>query len=191
MDVPTLQAWLGDGGEVAFVEIREEGIQGEGHPLLAINIPYSRLEWAFPLLVPRPATRIVFRRRGRSGGPARGAASRGIGLYGGACAARRRASLGRGGRAPFPQHQRAQQGVCRMHRASLPHPDIEAAALDQLRRTKRDVIVLDSRTREELSAFTCRVRNGCIGLRNRCLRRRRSWWCPAPGERGVSSGPRR
>ena len=44
IDVATLRQWLGDGGEIAFVDVREEGQHGAGHPLLAVNVPYSRLE---------------------------------------------------------------------------------------------------------------------------------------------------
>src|SRR5437016_2612098 len=44
IDVAALRRWLGDGGEIAFIDVREEGQHGDGHPLLAVNAPYSRLE---------------------------------------------------------------------------------------------------------------------------------------------------
>ncbi len=44
VDVATVRGWLGDGGEIAFLDVREEGQHGAGHPLLAVNLPYSRLE---------------------------------------------------------------------------------------------------------------------------------------------------
>ena len=44
VEVETVRDWLADGGEIAFVDVREEGQHGEGHPLLAVNLPYSRLE---------------------------------------------------------------------------------------------------------------------------------------------------
>ena len=53
VDVATLRRWLGDGGEIAFLDVREEGQHGDGHPLLAVNAPYSRLELVVPPLVPR------------------------------------------------------------------------------------------------------------------------------------------
>jgi rhodanese-related sulfurtransferase len=55
----TVQAWLRDGGEIAFVDVREHGQYGEGHPFLAVSAPYSRLELDVPHLVPRRATRVV------------------------------------------------------------------------------------------------------------------------------------
>lgn len=57
--LPALLDWLNDGEELAFIDIREEGLYGEGHPLLAVNVPYSLLETALPPLVPRAGTRVV------------------------------------------------------------------------------------------------------------------------------------
>src|SRR5438105_4916473 len=47
------------GGEIAFLDVREEGQHGSGHPLLAVNIPYSRLEAEIVGLVPRRSCRVV------------------------------------------------------------------------------------------------------------------------------------
>src|SRR5579864_5215664 len=59
VDVGTLRGWLGDGGEIAFIDVREEGQHGAGHPLLAVNLPYSRLEIDIGALVPRRSCRVV------------------------------------------------------------------------------------------------------------------------------------
>src|SRR4051794_12263151 len=59
VDVATVREWLGDGGEIAFLDVREEGEHGAGHPLLAVNLPYSRLEIDALRLVPRRACRVV------------------------------------------------------------------------------------------------------------------------------------
>src|SRR4030081_3080894 len=59
IDVATVRRWLGDGGEIAFVDVREEGQHGAGHPLLAVNLPYSRLELGVGALVPRRNCRVV------------------------------------------------------------------------------------------------------------------------------------
>ena len=53
LDVARLRGWLAEGGEIAFIDVREEGHHGSGHPLLAVNIPYSRLEAEIARLVPR------------------------------------------------------------------------------------------------------------------------------------------
>src|SRR6267143_5389441 len=59
IDVATLRGWLADGGEIAFLDVREEGQHGAGHPLLAVNIPYSRLEAEIVGQVPRRSCRVV------------------------------------------------------------------------------------------------------------------------------------
>ncbi len=54
-----LRRMLGDGGEFALIDVREELIFSQGHLLLARSAPLSRLELKFAQLVPRRATRIV------------------------------------------------------------------------------------------------------------------------------------
>ncbi len=48
-----------DGGEWAFLDVREAGEAAEGHPFGSVNLPYSRLERDIAQMVPRPATPIV------------------------------------------------------------------------------------------------------------------------------------
>jgi rhodanese-related sulfurtransferase len=50
---------LGDGQELALIDVREELIFSLRHLLWARNVPLSRLELRFALLVPRHTTRIV------------------------------------------------------------------------------------------------------------------------------------
>ena len=47
------------GGEIAFLDIREHGLYGEGHTFFAIPLPYSRLEIEAPRLLPRKTVPIV------------------------------------------------------------------------------------------------------------------------------------
>jgi rhodanese-related sulfurtransferase/predicted metal-dependent enzyme (double-stranded beta helix superfamily) len=54
-----LKAMLRDGGELALVDVREEGEFGRGHLLFACNVPLSRLEMRIDALVPRRTTRVV------------------------------------------------------------------------------------------------------------------------------------
>lgn len=54
-----VKAMLGDGGELALIDLREELIFSRSHLLWARNVPLSRLELRFAALVPRKATRIV------------------------------------------------------------------------------------------------------------------------------------
>ena len=50
---------LGDGGELALIDVREELTFSQNHLLWARKVPLSRLELRFARLVPRRATRIV------------------------------------------------------------------------------------------------------------------------------------
>ena len=50
---------LADQQEIAFLDVREIVPFGAGHPLLATNLPLSRMELSIEKLVPRIATRIV------------------------------------------------------------------------------------------------------------------------------------
>ena len=50
---------IGEAGELALVDVREELIFSQSHLLLARSVPLSRFELRFPTLVPRRGTRIV------------------------------------------------------------------------------------------------------------------------------------
>jgi rhodanese-related sulfurtransferase len=55
-----VRAMLKDGGEMALLDVREEGVFSEqGHPFFANSVPLSRLELLIRDLVPRPLARIV------------------------------------------------------------------------------------------------------------------------------------
>lgn len=54
-----LKTLLSATGEIAFLDIREHGQYGEGHPFFCVNLPYSVIETRAPVLVPRKATTCV------------------------------------------------------------------------------------------------------------------------------------
>jgi rhodanese-related sulfurtransferase len=54
-----LNAMLGDGAELAILDVREELIYSGSHLLHARSAPLSRLELVVPRLVPRRSARIV------------------------------------------------------------------------------------------------------------------------------------
>jgi rhodanese-related sulfurtransferase len=55
-----LKAQLHDGGEIALLDAREEGVFHARHLLLASCVPLSRLELLIDDLVPRRGTRVVW-----------------------------------------------------------------------------------------------------------------------------------
>lgn len=67
MTPAALQAALHDGGEIALLDVREDGEFGEDHMLFATPLPYSRLELGIVSLVPRKSVRVVLCDDGRSG----------------------------------------------------------------------------------------------------------------------------
>lgn len=151
--VPIVLAWLHDAAEVAFIDIREAGIYGEGHALLAVNIPYSRLELDAVVLVPRRATRIV--------------------LFGAddvvtdkAAAALRRQGYERvfvlqggpdawlaAGQKLFASVNVPSKAFAECVEQAYHTPDIGPAALADLQAQGADVVVLDYRTEAEFAQF--------------------------------------
>ncbi|ROQ01072.1 rhodanese-related sulfurtransferase [Stella humosa] len=59
VEAAELKAMLSDGGELALVDVREEGPFSDGHLLFAISVPLSRFEPRIAGVVPRRTTRIV------------------------------------------------------------------------------------------------------------------------------------
>ena len=55
-----LKRQLHDGGEIALLDAREEGVFARRHLLMASVVPLSRLELLIDDLVPRRTTRVVW-----------------------------------------------------------------------------------------------------------------------------------
>src|SRR6266446_3071148 len=153
IDVARLRGWLADGGEIAFLDVREEGQHGSGHPLLAVNIPYSRLEAEIVRLVPRRSCRVAL--VDGADGVAGKAAGRldGLGyhdlhvLQGGA------AAWEAAGYRLFPSTNVPSKGFAEIIEHEFATPAIWAEELDRLRRSGQQVTVLDSRPLDEYSRF--------------------------------------
>ncbi len=54
-----LRERLLDGGELALLDVREQGVHYQGHPFFACSLPLSRLELMVEDLVPRRSAPIV------------------------------------------------------------------------------------------------------------------------------------
>lgn len=59
IDAASVKALLHSGSEVAFIDVREHGQYGEGHPFLVVNCPFSRLEHSIGDLVPRRNVPVI------------------------------------------------------------------------------------------------------------------------------------
>ncbi len=69
-----LRDMLLDGEEIALLDVREEAEYGQGHIMLAVNLPLSALELRLVALVPRYNTRVVVCDCGNGAHALRGAA---------------------------------------------------------------------------------------------------------------------
>ncbi|WP_119166258.1 rhodanese-like domain-containing protein [Algihabitans albus] len=55
----TVKSKLTDGDEIAFIDVREHGQYGEGHPFFSVNLPYSLFETRVEALLPSRSVRCV------------------------------------------------------------------------------------------------------------------------------------
>ncbi|HXC30525.1 MAG TPA: rhodanese-like domain-containing protein [Stellaceae bacterium] len=163
INVATARNWLADGGEIAFLDLREEGPHADGHPLLAINAPYSRLELDVLRLVPRKTTRVLL--VDGNDGVAQRAAQRllrlgyndvsvltgGVGAWSMA------------GFPLFPSNNVPSKAFAEIVEIDSHTPHITANELDGLRRTGTKHVVLDSRTIEEFNRFHVPGAQTCPG----------------------------
>ena len=139
----------GNAGELAFLDVREDGERGMGHPLLSVGLHYSTMEARIGRLVPRKTTPFVL----MDGGD--GVAER---------AARRLASLGyadicvlAGGVAAwraagyelFMGHNVVSKSFGEVVEHACHTPSISAEELKALRDRGEKLVVLDGRTPAE------------------------------------------
>src|SRR5713226_9185504 len=151
VDVARLRGWLADGGEIAFLDVREEGQHGAGHPLLAVNIPYSRLEPEIVRLVPRRSCRVVL--VDDADGVAAKAARRLDGLGYREIHVLQGPGWSAVGYPLFPSTNVPSKGFAEIIEHEFATPAISAEELDRLRRSGAQVTILDSRPLDEYARF--------------------------------------
>jgi rhodanese-related sulfurtransferase len=153
LKVANVRQWLGDGGEVAFLDLREEGQHAAGHPLLAVNLPYSRLELLIGRLVPRRSCRVVLLDDGdgvaeKAGGRLAALGYRALHVLEGGVDAWSAA-----GYPLFPSTNVPSKAFAEIVEHELGTPAISAAELHQRRIAGEKVVVLDSRPLDEYARF--------------------------------------
>jgi len=163
INVATLRDALADGGEIAFIDVREEGQHCDGHPLLAVNLPYSRLELDILRLVPRKSTRVVL--VDDDDGVAARAAQRLVHLgYGDASVlAGGVASWSVSGYPLFPSSNVPSKGFAEIVEIDSHTPHVTAAELHEMQRAGTNLKILDSRTVEEFNRFHVPGAQTCPG----------------------------
>ena len=163
IDVPTLRQWLADGGEIALVDLREEGEHNGGHPLLAVSLPYSRMELDVGRLVPRRSCRLVL--VDGNDGVADRAARRltGMGYSGVHALAGGVAAWAAAGYPLFPSSNVPSKAFAEIVEIDSHTPHVTAAELAELQRNGTRLKILDSRTVEEFNRFHVPGAQTCPG----------------------------
>lgn len=163
IDTATLLQWLSDGEEIALLDVREAGLYGEGHALLAVNLPLSRLELDIAALVPRTDTRTVLIAEDDVGATRAVSALAAVGYTG-------LATLAGGAPAWLAAGQAVFQGVNVPSKAFAEYvehhrhtPDIAPEDLAALQAQGADLVLLDSRTVEEHRRFHVPGATACPG----------------------------
>jgi rhodanese-related sulfurtransferase len=163
IDVPTLRQWLADGDEIALVDLREEGEHNGGHPLLAVSLPYSRMELDVARLVPRRSCRLVL--ADGDDGVAERAARRliGMGYAGTHVLAGGVAAWAAAGYPLFPSSNVPSKAFAEIVEIGSHTPHVTAAELAELQSNGTKLKILDSRTVEEFNRFHVPGAQTCPG----------------------------
>ncbi|HEX5321892.1 MAG TPA: rhodanese-like domain-containing protein, partial [Stellaceae bacterium] len=153
IDVATLRQWLSDGGEIALVDVREEGEHCGGHPLLAVHLAYSRLELDIERLVPRKSVRLVLVDGGDGVAARAGARLEGLGYGAVHALAGGVAAWEAAGYPLFPSSNVPSKAFAEVVEIGSHTPHVTAAELAELQRGGAKLKILDSRTVEEFNRF--------------------------------------
>jgi rhodanese-related sulfurtransferase len=160
-----VRAMLRGGGEMALLDVREEGVFSEdGHPFSANSVPLSRLELMVRDLVPRPSTHIVVLDGGDEGLAKRAAAKlrqmgyRHVAIMAGGTRAWAAAGfeLFTGVNVPSKAF-----GELVEHRCGTPH--IAAAELKRRVDAGEDILIVDSRPIAEFRSMSIPGAFDCPG----------------------------
>jgi rhodanese-related sulfurtransferase len=154
VDARTAKSWLSDGGEIAFLDVREAGQHAEGHPFFAVSLPYSRFELGLAALVPNPAVRLVLCDGGdgvaeRAAARAEGLDYRNVHVLTGGAGAWDRAgyTLYAGVNVPSKTF-----GELVEHARDTPR--VTALELQAMRDAKEDMVIVDGRTFAEFQKMS-------------------------------------
>jgi rhodanese-related sulfurtransferase len=149
LDPHAVKAMLGDGGEVAIIDLREELIYSRGHLLFARSVPLSRLELRFARLVPRRDTRIVLCDDDRGLVPRAAAILARSGYTNLSSLAGGVAAWGEAGLELFSGVHVPSKAFGEFVEHTRATPSVAAEELDALMRAGTDMVVLDSRPFDE------------------------------------------
>ena len=154
IDAAQLKAMLGDGGEIALLDVREDGQFGEGHMLYAMPAPYSVLERGIGDYVPRKDVRVVLVDDGD--GVAERAAARlaALGYSDIAILTGGMAAWAAAGYVVFKGVNVPSKAFGEVVEVTNHTPDISAADLAAMQAAGEKLVILDGRTPEEFNRMS-------------------------------------
>lgn len=144
-----LKPLLTDGAEIAFLDVREHGQYGEGHPFFSVHLPYSRIETLAPKLMPCRAVRCIVMDDGDGVSARAAAVLEGLGysdvslLEGGAPA------WEAAGYTLFKGVNVPSKAFGELVEQRFGTPSISAEELNSLQQMDKDLLVLDGRSGPE------------------------------------------
>ena len=145
-----VQALLLAGGELALLDVREQGVHYQGHPFFACSLPLSHIERMVRDLVPRPDVPLVLLDGGGEGLAERAAAKLGtfgytdIAILDGGCAGWKAS-----GRELFSGVNVPSKAFGEFIEHHYNTPRVPPAEIRQLIAAGRKMVILDSRPYEE------------------------------------------
>jgi rhodanese-related sulfurtransferase len=156
IDPATLRTRLGDGAEIAVIDVREVGVHTQaGHILLSTPLPLSHIEMKIASLVPRKNTRIVVYDTGHEGLSARaGQKLQQLGYGDVSMLAHGTAAWTSSGGELFTGINVLSKafGEFVEHTYDTPHLSVEE--VKRRRDAGEDIVILDSRPLREFQAFS-------------------------------------
>jgi rhodanese-related sulfurtransferase len=178
VDAEQLRGWLTDGGELALLDAREQGVYFRSHLFHAACVPLSQLELLLPDLVPRRSTRIVWcdggevpggipadGERSGSGSLAERAAARGaeLGWTGGHVLAGGTEAWAAAGGELYAGVNVPSKAFGEYVEHAFDTPRMPAAEVKRLIDAEADLVVLDSRPMPEFRNMSIPTGTDCPG----------------------------
>lgn len=158
-----LKKQIGDGRELAILDVRETGVFSRGHLLFAVSLPLSQLELRVARLVPRKSVRIVLCDDDEPLAQRAATKLRQLGYNNLSILDRGLSGWREAGFEIFTGTNVYSKAFSEVMERELDTPRLNARKVNELLASGRPVVVLDSRTEEEFRASSVPGALSCPG----------------------------
>lgn len=163
IDPSELRQWLGDGHEIALIDVRDGGPFSRSHLLLAANIPLAQIEVRAPALLPRRDVRLVLMDDGAGAAELAASLLRDHGYINVYVLRDGVAGWGRAGYELFSGTNVPSKAFGEFVEDQQDTPRIGPQELDSWLRAQEDVVVVDARPLEEYRMVSIPGAANCPG----------------------------